>query len=160
MIDGKRAVLLSVFSFIAVFAILYTALAPLAEPQQGETPDSERPPSEGIYVEVYAFYTNQACEGCEKLREFSKKTVDEYFADEIESGRLVYDQVNADLPENSEIAEKYEVVSSSLFIGTYTDGELNKEQDFQVWFKTDDEAAFKEYLKGVIEKRLAGDLSD
>ena len=111
-------------------------------------------------MEVYSFYTNQACEGCEKVREFSKKTVDEYFSDEVESGKLKYEQVNADLPENLELAEKYGVASPSLFIGTYIDGELNKEQDLDVWFKTDDEDAFKEYLKPVIEKRLSGNLSD
>ena len=49
---------------------------------------------------------------------------------------------------------------SSLWLGVYTsDGGFYPEENVKVWYRTDDQQRYMDYLKGVIEKRLAGDLS-
>ena len=45
-------------------------------------------------------------------------------------------------------------------LGVYTsDGTFYPEENVKVWYRTDDRQRYMDYLKGVIEKRLAGDLS-
>ena len=66
----------------------------------------------------------------------------------------------ASLEENRAIVEQYGASGSSLWLGVYTsDGRFYPEENVKVWYRTDDRQRFMDYLKGVIEKRLAGDLS-
>jgi hypothetical protein len=77
---------------------------------------------------------------------------------ELASGKLVFAHVNYDLPENLEIVKKYGVTGSSLWIGTYINGKFNKEEDIKVWYRIENETEYSNYLKGVLDKRLMGDL--
>ena len=44
--------------------------------------------------------------------------------------------------------------------GVYTSaGTFSSEENIKVWYRTDNQQRFMDYLKSVIEKRLAGDLS-
>ena len=112
-----------------------------------------------INVELYHFHGTNQCSSCIRLGELAEKTANTYFADELASGKLVFGHINYDLPENSELSDKFEVTGSSLWIGTTRDGIFYKEEDTNVWYKLSDENGYMTYLKGVLEKRLAGDLS-
>ncbi len=64
------------------------------------------------------------------------------------------------MPENQNLVKKHEATGSSLWIGTYTsDGKFKKEQNTSVWYKIGNKQDYLNYLKRVIEKKLAGDLS-
>ena len=112
-----------------------------------------------VRVEVYHFHGNHQCYSCRTIGAYAEKTVNTFFKEELGSGRLVFDHINFDLPENKDLAVKYGVTGSSLWIGTYIGDEFNKEQDTQVWYKIAKESDYIEYLTGVIEKRISGDLS-
>jgi outer membrane murein-binding lipoprotein Lpp len=111
------------------------------------------------YVEVIHFHATRQCYSCKMVGSLAEKTVNTYFNDELNSGKLVFAHVNTDLPENKEFVMKYGATGSSLWIGTYVNGTSNKEQDMKVWYKISDEQDYLNYLKGVLEKRLEGDLS-
>jgi hypothetical protein len=112
-----------------------------------------------VRVEVYHFHRTQQCYSCIRLGELAEKTVNTYFTNELLSGALVFGHINYELPENSALSEKFEPSGSSLWIGTTIGSEFNKEEDTKVWYKLQDEEGFMSYLKGVIDKRLAGDMS-
>lgn len=112
-----------------------------------------------LRVEVYHFHGARQCYSCIAVGALAEKTVNTYFKDELESGRLVFAHVNYEMPENRELAVKYQVSGSSLWIGTYLNGTFHREENIEVWYKINDERAFMEYLRGVIAKRLAGDLA-
>ncbi|MBU1120231.1 hypothetical protein KKA50_03500 [Patescibacteria group bacterium] len=110
-------------------------------------------------IEIYHFHGVNQCFSCKTVGEFAEKTVNTYYKDLLDSGKMTFASINAELPENKELAMKYEVTGSSLWIGTYIDGEFHKEENTNVWYKVRDEAGYLSYLKGVIDKRLVGDLS-
>ena len=114
---------------------------------------------ENISLEVYHFHGNNQCPSCIKVGDLAEKTLNTYFKEELESGKIKFAHVNGELEENKDLASKYGATGSSLWIGTYLDGEFHKEENTRVWYKINDEEDYMTYLKGEIEKRLKGDLS-
>jgi hypothetical protein len=110
-------------------------------------------------VEVYHFHRTQQCYSCITLGAYAEETVRTYFAPEVSSGKVVFAHVNIDLPENKELTDLYEPTGSSLWIGVYDKNGFHKEENVNVWYKIGNKDDYMAYLKGVIEKRLAGDLS-
>jgi len=110
-------------------------------------------------VEIYHFHGNQQCSSCIAVGKFAEETVNTYFADELKSGKVVFAHVNAQLPENLELARKYDVSGSSLWIGVYDSQGFHPEQNTNVWYKISDKQDYMTYLKGIIDKRLAGDFN-
>ncbi|MBN2517378.1 MAG: hypothetical protein JXB14_00880 [Candidatus Altiarchaeota archaeon] len=115
--------------------------------------------SSSVKVEVYHFHGDHQCYSCVLLGQLAEKTVKTYFADEMASGGLVFGHINYDLSENSALADKFGATGSSLWIGTTVGSEFHKEEDTTVWYKLSDEKGYLSYLKGVLDKRLAGDMS-
>lgn len=110
-------------------------------------------------IEVYHFHGASQCFSCMTIKEFAEKTVNTNYPDLLESERMEFRSINIELPENSEVTTKYGAKGSSLWIGTYINGEFHKEQDTNVWYKVRDEEDFLNYLKRLLDKRLSGDLS-
>jgi len=110
-------------------------------------------------VEVYHFHATRQCYSCITLGAYAEETVNTYFAPELASGRVVFGHVNANLPENKALVERYGPTGSSLFIGVYDKDGFHKEENVNVWYKIGDKEEYMTYLRGVIEKRLAGDFS-
>jgi hypothetical protein len=110
-------------------------------------------------VELYHFHRPQQCYSCITVGALAEKTVNTYFQDGLSSGKIVFDHVNIQLPENRELVDKYGATGSSLWIGTYINGKFHKEQNINVWYKINDENDYLSYLKEILEKRLSGDLA-
>ncbi|HNQ30726.1 MAG TPA: nitrophenyl compound nitroreductase subunit ArsF family protein [Methanolinea sp.] len=110
-------------------------------------------------VEVFHFHRTQQCYSCRTLGAYAEETVDTYFAPEVASGKVVFGHVNIDLPENKALVDQYGPTGSSLWIGVYDKNGFHKEENVNVWYKIGNKEEYLAYLKGVIEKRLAGDLS-
>lgn len=108
-------------------------------------------------LEIFHFHGNNQCYSCVTLGEYAEETVNAYFKDELEKGIIVFDHVNGELPENRELVMKYGATGSSLWLGTYQDGNFEAEQNTQVWYKLKDKEGFMNYLKGVIEQKLIGE---
>ena len=117
------------------------------------------PQSAGAKVEVYHFHRTSQCWSCKTLGALAEKTVTTYFKNELESGRLKFGHINVELAQNSELTDRYGASGSSLMIGVYKDGKFTKEEDTKVWYKLDNEGDYMSYLKGILTKRLNGDLS-
>ncbi|HOT93913.1 MAG TPA: nitrophenyl compound nitroreductase subunit ArsF family protein [Methanoregulaceae archaeon] len=111
-------------------------------------------------LEVIHFHPTRQCASCITVGDFANATVTTYFADELASGRIVFRHINGELRENRELVERYGATGSSLWLGVYTsDGGFYPEENIRVWYRIDDRQRFMDYLKGVIEQRLAGDLT-
>lgn len=110
-------------------------------------------------VEIIHFHGTSQCYSCKTVGAYAEETINTYFADELKSGKITFAHINAELPENRELVEKYEVTGASLWIGVYDNAGFHSEQNTDVWYKISDKTEYMSYLKGIIEKRLAGDLS-
>ena len=110
-------------------------------------------------LEIYHFHGTHQCYSCKTVGAYAEETVNTYFADELKSGKIVFGHINVDLAENKELATKYGAAGSSLWLGTYDATGFHKEENTNVWYKISDKEDYMNYLKGIIEKRLSGDLS-
>jgi uncharacterized lipoprotein NlpE involved in copper resistance len=110
-------------------------------------------------LELYHFHGTNQCYSCITVGAYAEETVNTYFADELKSGKIVFSHLNYDVDENKELASKYGVTGSSLWLGVYDAKGFHAEQNVNVWYKINNKAEYMSYLKGVIEKRLSGDLS-
>jgi hypothetical protein len=90
--------------------------------------------------------------------DYAEETIDTYYQEEVFAGTLVFKKANYYDPQNKELIKKYGPESSSLWIGTYSEGKFYKELKIAVWYKTGNKRDYMEYLKEAIDKRLAGEL--
>ncbi|MDD3284169.1 MAG: nitrophenyl compound nitroreductase subunit ArsF family protein [Patescibacteria group bacterium] len=105
-------------------------------------------------VQVYVFHATQRCYSCITIGRLSKETVEEYFKSELESGKIEFKEINIDLPENKELAKKFQASGSSLFINSIYDDKENIQQDLAVWKLVGNGNQFKIYLKGKLDNIL------
>lgn len=112
-----------------------------------------------ISLEVYHFHGTDQCVSCIAVGDLAEKTINTYFKEELKSGKIKFAHINGELEENKDLTLKYGATGSSLWIGTYLDGEFHKEQNTRVWYKINNEQDYTTYLKDELEKRLKGDLS-
>jgi len=166
LLEPKTAIALGILLFLIIGVVWGMAAKPCC-PKRGSSEagqlnsslPAEVPNQPSVKVEVYHFHATQQCYSCIRLGELAEKTVNTYFTNELLSGTVVFGHINYELPENSALSDKFGVTGSSLWIGTTLNGEFDKEEDTRVWYKLEDEDGFMAYLKGVIEKRLTGDLA-
>jgi hypothetical protein len=109
-------------------------------------------------IEIIHFHGTSQCSSCIAVGNLAEETINIYFSNELESGKITFQHVNAELSENYEIAKKYKVTGSSLWIGTYyTEGKFIREENINVWYKINNKENYMDYLKGVIESKLSGE---
>lgn len=78
-------------------------------------------------VEVLYFHGKQRCATCTAIEKNARETVETLFADEAESGAVVFRSVDISAPENERLAEAYQVAWSSLFVNRWRDGRETRE---------------------------------
>jgi hypothetical protein len=156
MMNRKAWFVIPVLLLILAGGILAAGCTTPVEPS---TNQGNASPAAVEKVEVYHFHRTQQCYSCRTLGAYAEETMNTYFAPEVASGKLVFAHVNIDLPENQELVEQYGPAGSSLFIGVYGRDGFHKEENVNVWYKIGNKEEYLAYLKDVIEKRLAGDLS-
>jgi thiol-disulfide isomerase/thioredoxin len=125
--------------------------------EQGDR--SKTVPSEisGSKVELIDFYGTHRCMTCEGIEENAKYTVEKFFKDEMEEGKLEFKTVNVDDEANYDIAEKFEATGTALFINVIKDG---KEEHIDLtafaFKKGTDRDEFSEELRAKLAEQLAG----
>jgi len=151
-----------IFSYFIV-VLLFTTGCTDSSPHLGAAPSAPLPTISSNNtverVEVYHFHGNRQCSSCIAVGDLAEQTVETRFRDEVAFGRLVFAHVNVELPENYDLAAKYGVSGSSLWIGVYDGSGFHKKEDVRVWSLIGNKDAYTEYLSGVLTRRLNGDLT-
>ncbi|MFH0968348.1 MAG: nitrophenyl compound nitroreductase subunit ArsF family protein [Methanobacteriota archaeon] len=111
-------------------------------------------------VEIYYFHPTNGCRSCSTVGDFAEETVKTYFPNEIKSKKLVFNHINYQDSSNAELVKQYEVTGSSLMIGVHNTTRFYKESVHKAWYMTGNQTQYMNYLKGVIDLRLAGDFFD
>ncbi len=90
-------------------------------PAVNVTPPVSKPAD--ITIKVVKFEPSRPCQSCIRLGNYAKETIEQYFPEEYQSGKISYEAVNYQDPENMDLLKKYGVSGSSLYITVITDGE-------------------------------------
>ena len=100
------------------------------------------PPGQAEHVEVVYFHRTQRCAGCIEAERLVRKTFDTYFAGRLESGEISLVVADVQKPQNAALAQKYDALSSSLYLGIVKDGIEYTWLSSDIWFTRSDEAKF------------------
>ena len=153
---NKASIVIPVLLLIFALAVLSAGCTTPVEPSGNRGTASTAAVEK---IEIYHFHRTQQCYSCKTLGAYAEETVNTYFAPELASGKVVFGHINTELPENKALVEQYGPTGSSLWIGVYNETGFYKEENVNVWYKIGNKDEYMAYLKGVIEKRLAGDFS-
>ncbi|MDD4878330.1 MAG: nitrophenyl compound nitroreductase subunit ArsF family protein [Candidatus Nanoarchaeia archaeon] len=108
-------------------------------------------------LEIYHFHGTHQCYSCKTVGAYAEETVNTFFPNELKTGKIVFRHINGELPENMDLVMKYKATGSSLWLGVYTkEGEFKAEQNTNVWYKINNKIDYMNYLREVIEQKLAG----
>jgi hypothetical protein len=107
-------------------------------------------------VDVIYFHMNQRCVTCLCFEEHVNQVVQNNFADAISTGKLTYRVLNAQDKQNADIARKYQVVGSQLFINSVINGDdhIKDLQEIWDWDCRGNAQSFEAKVKNAIELRL------
>ncbi len=105
-------------------------------------------------VDVVHFHATQQCISCTAVGRLAKETLEEKFSEEMESERVVFRDINGELPENRDIVFQYQARGSSLFVNALSQGQDHIEEDATVWRLYANEEQYKQYFEQKIRDLL------
>ena len=113
-----------------------------------QTTSAVAPQTLDVGVVAYYFHGNLRCKTCRTIEAYSEEAIRSQFADELGSGRLAWRVVNVDDPENEHFVEDFELVTKSLVLVHYEDGEVTRWENLQqVWELVRDKERFLDYVR-------------
>ena len=107
-------------------------------------------------VEVLYFHGAQRCITCRAIEANTKALLDSLYSKEIASGKIVYKIIDISKKENEQIADKYEVTWSSLFVNGWKNGKenINNMTEFSFANAKGYPDKFKDGIKNKIDELL------
>jgi hypothetical protein len=111
--------------------------------------------AKNLKVKLLYFHISNRCNTCRSIEAAVRKTVNDYFKAELDSGIVDLYIVNCELPENKTISEKYLAYGATLAL-TKVNSVKEKTDDLTnfAFSKIHDEAVFIEELKQKIQELL------
>ena len=105
-------------------------------------------------IEIVHFHGTHQCWSCITVGKLALQTIKDRFAEEYQDGKIIFKEINIDLPENSEMVQKYQASGSNLFVNSIIDGKDNIKEDTNVWRLVSSEKQFGEYFQGKLNSLL------
>ena len=107
-------------------------------------------------VEVLYFHGKQRCVTCRAIEKNAKDLLDAKFAEQMRQGRVVWRVIDISQKENAQIAEKYQVTWSSLFLVSHKNSKERAENltEFAFGNARSNPDKFKEGLQQRINQAL------
>jgi hypothetical protein len=155
----SKGVRMGVFRKVQLFGLAAMLLLTIGLVSACKVPEpdnsSSLPPSIDNGVEVVYFHRAQRCSGCIYAQNMTEYTLNTYFADELQSKKIVFVAVNLQDANNSAIVQKFGAYTSSLFLNDVKGGVDNISEVKDIWFVLSDDEAFVDVVKTAIEECLA-----
>ncbi|OGX16470.1 MAG: hypothetical protein A2166_01135 [Omnitrophica WOR_2 bacterium RBG_13_41_10] len=106
-------------------------------------------------VVAYYFHGNFRCFNCYRIEQYSKEAIEQYFKDELSSGKLVFKIINIEEKNNEHFIKDYQLYTKSLIISLVKDGEEVKFDNLvKVWEFLGNKQKFYDYVKDEITQYL------
>lgn len=119
----------------------------------GAAQDSESSPAK--YLIVYYFHGNFRCTSCLRIEQYTKEVTEQYFQEELQSGRVIFKAINVEEPGNEHFIKDYQLYTRSVVLSII---EKDKEAQYKnltkVWNYLRNKQKFYDYVKDEINKYL------
>jgi len=105
---------------------------------------------------VYYFHITNRCNTCRSIETLTTKVLNETYKTELDSGIIIFQSFNVDLPENKELCKKYDAYGATLALTKIENNKETKIDDLtQFAFpKVHTEDIFIKELKEKINEQL------
>jgi hypothetical protein len=125
-----------------------TAAAPVGSTPAvaaANTADDAKAPAHQVLA--YYLHNSTRCPSCLKIEKFTTSAIEKNFADELESGALVFQVLNTDEKGNEHFVEDYALVTKSVVLADMHDGAQTRWVNLEeVWDLLGDEKKFAKYI--------------
>lgn len=157
----KRILLIALVMFgVAGFAAAIQQVA--NGPERATAPSTVEAPGDsaisspsGDTIIVTYFSSDIRCASCVRLEDWSRKAVENNFAQEIRDGKVVFRVINLNGEGNLAYARHYELVSKTVIVSEIANGkEIRWENLQQVWTKLRDPEGFETYIAESVRRHL------
>lgn len=112
-------------------------------------------PKENRRLVVYYFMTTYRCPSCHFIEETTRKAIDESFADEIKSGRMIFTMINVEEKGNERFADYYKLYTKTVILSDTRDGRETRWTNLdKVWQLIGNEQRFKAYIVKEVKSYL------
>jgi hypothetical protein len=99
-------------------------------------------------IVAYYFHGNKRCSTCRKLEAYSEEAITGGFASQLSSGELEWLVVNTDEKANAHFVTDFELVTKSVVLVEYHDGEVVRWENLKlVWQLVGDQNGFLRYVR-------------
>ena len=105
-------------------------------------------------IEVVHFHATQQCVSCITVGKYALQTIKDKFPKEYASGQIVFKEINAELPENQAIVNKYQARGSSLFVNAIRGSNDEITEDTTVWRLVNSETQYTAYFESKLKTLL------
>ena len=105
-------------------------------------------------IEIINFHSTYQCYSCVYIGNIMFKIIDKRFKEEYQAGKITFQKINVDLPENKEISTKYQARGSSLFFNIIINNQDNISEDINIWRLIGNDQAFENYIIKKINEYL------
>ena len=110
---------------------------------------------------VYYFHSNTRCPTCQAIESQAQQTVQAGFAEQLDSGSMVWKTLNYEEPDASELAAKFEIQMPVVVLAWMKNGQIeNWNRLDQVWGLVGDKPAFADYIRAEISQMLKAPAQD
>ena len=134
---------------VVFFMLLLSLLGCKQVSKSTSTATSEESPAK---VQVLLFHTAQRCATCMAIESAIKQVLDAHFAEQMKDGTVILQDIDGSLRENEALVNKYEVISTSIFVDD--EGKItNLTNDAFSYARTEPDR-FKEILRNTIAKAV------
>jgi hypothetical protein len=124
------------------------------EPPFAPVPSEKAAP---VKVVAYYFHGNRRCVTCRTIEALTTEAIETGFADDIKTGRVELKVVNVEEPGNEHFIRDYELVSRSVVVARYEDGQQrNWKRLDEVWQLVRDKEAFIRFMQEQTSNLLKG----
>lgn len=104
---------------------------------------------------VYSFHSNARCPTCRLIESQAHEVVQTNFADELNSGKMVWKILNYEKPAVAELTKKFSLQIPVVVLARMKDGKVEKwERLDRVWALANDQPSFDKYIRESIENFL------
>jgi len=147
----KTVVTVVLLLFVAASVVVLAARSFGPKPQQG----GPQPPDDGVVA--YYFHGNTRCPTCRSIEEYAHEAVQTGFAKELADGRLRWQVVNYEEPENEHFATDYELVAPTVLLAEIRGGsQIDWKNLPEVWELVGEKPAFIAFVQQNVRAMLEG----
>jgi hypothetical protein len=118
-------------------------------------------PAAAPRVIAYYFHGTVRCESCLLIEQQARTVIEQRFGNELAAGRLIWESVNYDLPQNKHFLTDYNLPCPSLVLVRQADGKTEQWRLLgDTWELVRDPPKLSEYVETEVRKVLGGQVNE